>query len=261
MKIKVLAINGSPNPKGNTWYLLNEALKTAKEIKDVETDYISLAEVKMIGGCTGCLICHKQPSLEKLCRGYKEPDDINMILRRMLDAEAWFVGTPVYFGGVTAQLKILMDRSHPGQPCGRAWRNKVVGISTMAAERAGGAEATIDDIKHWLSNLDALPVSIGPARPDPGAGSFWGAAGVQGWPYMKWGKEGMNAVKEDMMGLQAARNLARRVIELAKAIKAGFAALPKEEIIYGYGAYLSSPEDSKKYEAFKRDDIDFHSNK
>ena len=61
------------------------------------------------------------------------------------------------------------------------------------------------------------------------------------------------------MGLQAARNLAKRVIELAKVIKAGFEALPKEEIIYGYGAYLSSPEDSKKYEAFKRDDIDFHS--
>lgn len=249
MKIKVLGINGSPTRRGNTWYILNEALKAASKIKDVEIDYVSVAEQKILGGCTGCLICHKAPSLEKLCRGYKEPDDINMILRKMLDAEAWIIGTPVYFGGMTAQLKALIDRSHPAQPCGRAWRNKVVGIVTMAMERAGGAEATIDDIRHWLTNCDAISVGIGPARPKPSCGSFWGAAGVQGWPDYKIGKEGINAVKEDYIGLQAARNLAKRVAELAKAIKAGFAALDKEDIIYGYGPV---DEPSEKYEAFKK---------
>lgn len=248
MKIKLLGISGSPTRRGNTWYILNHALEAASKIKDVETEYISVAEHYIQGGCTGCLICHKEPSLDLLCRGYKEPDDLNMILGKMLEAEAWLIATPVYFGGVTSQLKMLMDRSHPAQPCGRAWRNKVVGIITMAMERAGGAEATIDDIRHWLTNTDSITVGIGPERPKPSCGSFWGAAGCQGWPDYKIGKEGITAVKEDYIGLQSARNLTKRVVELAKAIKRGFETLDKEDIIYGYGPL---EEKSEKYEAFK----------
>jgi len=254
MKIKILGINGSPRRRGNTWVMVNDALKAASELKDVETEYISLADHKILGGCKACYICHLKPSLEELCRGYKEPDDVNMILRKMLEAEAWIIGTPVYFGGMTAQLKALIDRSHPAQPCGRAWRNKVCGVITMAVERAGGAEATIDDIRHWLGNIDAIGIGIGPARSGHGSGSFWGAAGVQGWPYYipTIKKEALNAVKQDVIGLESARNLGKRVAELAKAVKAGFASLEEGEIVWGYGPISGVHGD--KYEAYRKEE-------
>ena len=240
MKVKVLGINGSPRKRGNTWIMLNEALQAASELKDVETEYISVAEHKILGGCKYCMVCHKEPSLEELCRGYKEPDDVNMILRKMLGAEGWIIGTPVYLGGMTAQLKALVDRTFCGQPCGRAWRNRVCGVITMAYERAGGAEATMDDIRHWLMNADAILVGSGPVRPSQGCGSYWGAAGVQGWPrpiptLNKEGLDALSAVKQDIIGMEAARNLGRRVAELAKAVKAGFTSLDEGEIFCGYG--------------------------
>jgi multimeric flavodoxin WrbA len=52
MKIKVLGINGSPRKRGNTRIMLHEAIQAASELKDVETEYISLAEHKILGGCT-----------------------------------------------------------------------------------------------------------------------------------------------------------------------------------------------------------------
>jgi multimeric flavodoxin WrbA len=164
-----------------------------------------------------------------------------MILRKMLDAEGWIIGSPVYLGGMTSQLKTLIDRTHSAQPCGRAWRNKVCGIITMAAQRAGGAEATMDDIRHWLMNIDAINVGPGPARPSYGCGSFWGAAGVQGWPQFidTVRKEALNAVKQDHIGIGAAGNLGRRVAEMAKVIKAGFASLGEGETAWPYGPLRS----------------------
>lgn len=245
MRIKVLGINGSPRKQGNTRIMLNEALQAAASIKDVETQYISVAEQKILGGCVHCVICHKEPSLEKLCRGYKEPDDINMILQKMLDADAWIIGTPVYFGSMTSQLKALMDRTHPVQPCGKAFRNKVCGVITMAYERAGGSEATIDAIHHWLMNLDAIIIGHGPEKTKMGSGSYWGASGCQGWPQpisaaLKGGAR--DAVLQDEIGLHAARCLGKRVAEFAKAVKAGFEVLENEEIVWGYGPIEQPPE-------------------
>lgn len=246
MKIKVLGINGSPRRRANTRIMLNEALKAASKLRDVETEYISVAEHKILGGCTACFICHKKPSLIELCRGYKEPDDVNMILRKMLDAEAWIIGTPVYFGGVTAQLKCLIDRSHPVQPCGRAFRNKVCGVITMAYARMGGSEATIDDIHHWLMNLDAIVVGLGPERTGQGDSSYWGASGCQGWPQplSSTAKGAFEAVKQDAIGLTAARTLGKRVAELAKAVKTGFASLEEGETVWGYSP-VAEGADSK----------------
>ena len=251
MKIKVLGINGSPRKRGNTRIMLQEALQAASELKDVETEYISLAEHKILGGCTACFICHKKPSLEELCRGYKEPDDVNMILRKMLDAEAWLIGSPVYFGGVTAQLKSLIDRTHPAQPCGRAFRNKVCSVITMAYARMGGSEATIDDIHHWLMNLDAIIVGLGPERTGQGDSSYWGAAGCQGWPQAlpSTAKGALEGVKQDPIGLAAARTVGKRVAELAKAVKAGFGSLGEGETVWGHGRIGESAD--SKYRKYK----------
>ena len=102
--MKVIGISGSPRPEGNTTLLVREALNAIAE-EGIETEFISLAD-KELNPCIGCNICKEIGSCQII-------DDVDEILQKMKEADGIIVGSPVYFGGVTAQLKILMDRSRP----------------------------------------------------------------------------------------------------------------------------------------------------
>jgi multimeric flavodoxin WrbA len=232
MKVKILGISGSPR-HGNTDIMVKESLSSAKMLKDVETEFISLADCNIAGGCKSTYNCRKTP-LEKLCVDYK--DDANMIMGKMLEADGILVGVPVYWGGVTAQLKALIDRTMPIEFNGYAFRNKVGGALTVAFTREGGHESTIAEIHRWFLMHDMVVVSVGPERPKEGIGCFWGAAGLQGWPQsVSFGsdpKGSLSAVKQDTVGMNACRLIAKRVVEMAKVIKAGFSNLQKEELVW-----------------------------
>jgi hypothetical protein len=94
-------------------------------------------------------------------------------------------------------------------------------------------------------NLDAIIVGKGPDKIKMGSGSYWGASGCQGWPdpLPSVAKGSRSAVLQDKVGLHAARTLGKRVAELAKAVKAGFLNLEKEETVWGYGP-IEQPADS-----------------
>jgi hypothetical protein len=99
--------------------------------------------------------------------------------------------------------------THPAQPCGRAFRYKVCGVVTMAYARMGGSEATIDDSHHWLMNLDAIIVGLGPYIAADGGSRYWGAAGCQGWPCLlpSTAKGALEGVRQDQIVLTVARTL------------------------------------------------------
>lgn len=97
----VLGIVASPRPGGNTEILVNEALKAAREA-GADTD-IFLVAGKDIRGCDGCHSCGKT----KAC---KIQDDMQDLYNRMAAADAIIFGSPVYFHGVTAQAKAIIDR-------------------------------------------------------------------------------------------------------------------------------------------------------
>jgi len=101
-KIKVLGIMGSPRIKGNTDLLLDQALKGAKDNKaDIEkiiVDKLNIAGCKEYYGCLkdgNCVI----------------RDDMEAIYPKLLDADVIIVASPIFFYGLTAQLKALIDRS------------------------------------------------------------------------------------------------------------------------------------------------------
>lgn len=223
MRIKILGISGSTR-KGNTDIMVQESLAGAKEIGDVETEFISIRDYKIRDGCIACYLCGKEPSLEKLCLGVKD-DDVNLIYKKMMDAEGWIIGTPVYWGGITAQLKLIIDRTVCVEYAGFGFRNKVGGVVVTAADRNGGLEYAIADIHHWMQIHDMIVVGVGPERPRPTIGCYWGAAGLQGWPDHVSGRAGkvsLTAVKQDYIGIKAAQNLGKRVAEMARIIKIGF---------------------------------------
>ena len=100
---KVLVLLGSPRRKGNSAALAEAIARGAKAAgAEVETLYLhGLA----IAPCKACMACQKPRS-----KGCSIDDDMQPIYRKMLEADAWVLASPVYWFTLSAQLKLWMDR-------------------------------------------------------------------------------------------------------------------------------------------------------
>ena len=135
MKVKIIGVSGSPR-KGNTNILVKECLKAAETLRDVETEFIHLADYRIEGGCKACFKCFKKPSLEKLCQAYD--DELNLVLKKLMGGDGFIFGCPVYWGSITGQFKNFVDRMHPFSGLGRPLRNKPAGAVTVGLGKIAG---------------------------------------------------------------------------------------------------------------------------
>ena len=101
--MRVLGIVCSPREQGNTEIMVREALSAASEL-GAETE-VALVAGKTIAPCDACDGCRKTGD----CR---IEDDMQPIYEQMDRANALVFGTPVYLLNVTAQAKIIMDRTY-----------------------------------------------------------------------------------------------------------------------------------------------------
>lgn len=104
--MKVLAFNGSPRKNRNTATLLNKALEGAAS-QNAETELIHLYDINY-KGCASCFSC-------KLIGGKSYGkcalrDDLTPILKKVEEADAIVLGSPVYFGAVTGEMKSFIER-------------------------------------------------------------------------------------------------------------------------------------------------------
>ena len=100
---RVVAINGSPHEGfGNTSQML------AMLREDLEQQGLALEEIFLsqhrIEYCAGCGLC-----LEKGACWIR--DDHRVILKKVLEADAVILASPVYFLSVTGRMKTFLDRS------------------------------------------------------------------------------------------------------------------------------------------------------
>ncbi len=100
--MKVLGIMGSPRIKGNTDLLLDAALDGAKSqgagIEKLVVDKLNIAPCKEYYGCLkdgNCVI----------------RDDMDQVYPTLLEADRVIIASPIFFYGVSSQLKALIDRS------------------------------------------------------------------------------------------------------------------------------------------------------
>ncbi|MBM4349632.1 MAG: flavodoxin family protein, partial [Deltaproteobacteria bacterium] len=100
--MKVLGIFGSPRRGGNTEVLLEEVLKGA-EREGAKTDRIYLTDYA-ITPCKECHGCDQTGQCVIL-------DDMEKIYPKLLESDIIFLGSPIFFYGVTAWAKALIDRS------------------------------------------------------------------------------------------------------------------------------------------------------
>lgn len=104
--MNVLAINGSPRRKGNTATLLEHALQGARD-KGAETDLVHLYGLDY-KGCTSCFACKKIGG--KSYGHCAMQDDITPLLARIREAGALILGSPLYFGVETGQMRSFLER-------------------------------------------------------------------------------------------------------------------------------------------------------
>ena len=104
--MKVMAVNGSPRKTWNTATLLKKALKGAAS-QGADTELIHLYDLNF-NGCISCFACK--------IRGGKSygrcavKDGLAPILKKIEAADALILGSPIYFGNVSGEMRSFMER-------------------------------------------------------------------------------------------------------------------------------------------------------
>jgi len=104
--MKVMAFNGSPRKKWNTATLLTKALEGAAS-NGAEPELVHLYGLDY-KGCISCFKCKKIGG--KSYGRCAVRDDLTPVFKRVEKADAVILGSPIYFGTVTGEMKSFMER-------------------------------------------------------------------------------------------------------------------------------------------------------
>lgn len=131
--MKIVGLCCSPRAGGNTEGLMEKALEGARQ-EGAEAELFSLAG-RDISPCDGCGACHRTG----VCH---IRDDMQTVHSMMAAADGIIFGAPVYFYGMTAQMKALVDRTFAPPAPGQSLANKVGGVIVVA-----GSVGVVDVVK------------------------------------------------------------------------------------------------------------------
>ena len=101
--MKVLLLNGSPKPNGNTNRALEEVAKTL-QAEGIDTEILHVAS-KVTRGCIGCGGCKGTGRCV-----FGDEDMVNEALAKMEQADGLIIGSPVYFASPNGTLISFLDR-------------------------------------------------------------------------------------------------------------------------------------------------------
>jgi len=184
---RIVAVCCSPRKGKTTAASLKVCLSAAAEVAPgVETELIELAGMDIpvfnpAGGGSG--------DFSKFAGKLSDPKVGGII-----------VGTPVYFGNMTSLCKAFLDHCIVFRKKGFALANKVAGVLAVGGARNGGQEMTIQSVQTAL--LCQEMIVVGDGRPTAHFGATVWSGGQQN-------------VTGDAFGMGTAKNLGRRVAEVA----------------------------------------------
>jgi multimeric flavodoxin WrbA len=101
--IRLLGISGSPR-LASTDYVVKDALDYAKQKHAAQTEYITLHK-RTIGFCNHCDFCVRKRE------GCIQKDGMEEIYEKFSLADAVLIGTPVYQGTLSGQVKTMLRRA------------------------------------------------------------------------------------------------------------------------------------------------------
>jgi multimeric flavodoxin WrbA len=104
--MKVIGINGSPRKKWNTATLVSKALDGAAS-QGAETELINLYDLNY-KGCVSCFACKLKTG--KSYGHCAVNDDLKAVLEKIEEADAIILGSPIYLGNVTGEMRSFLER-------------------------------------------------------------------------------------------------------------------------------------------------------
>jgi len=189
----VVGINGSSNKEGNTSFLLKYILEETEKL-GCKYEIINAGEAVLSSKVPFCIGC-STPCNGKCYEGTLLDDAFKLISQ----ADAIIVGSPVYFGTLSAQIKAFFDKTRKvrGE---KIWINKVGAGVTVGASKYGGQETTLRAIHDILLVHGITIVGDGHEEFD---------AGHQGVCAQR-------PAKDDEFALKRAKVMARRIVSMIK---------------------------------------------
>jgi multimeric flavodoxin WrbA len=104
--MNVIAVNGSPRKDWSTGTLLKSALDGAESV-GARTKLVHLYDLGY-QGCTSCFSCKRKGNTTGgLCA---MRDDLRAVLTEVLECDVLVLGSPVYFGDVTGEMRSFLER-------------------------------------------------------------------------------------------------------------------------------------------------------
>jgi multimeric flavodoxin WrbA len=183
----ILGICGSPR-KMATEFVLEKALKMLEE-KGFKTQLFTVRG-KNIRPCRHCDYCIK--NAECVIK-----DDMYQLYPLIKGAEGFVIATPVYNGGVSAQIKIIIDRTRAALAADpRSLMRKPGMAIAVGGDRMGGQELAIQQIHTFYILNGMIPVS----------GGFFGS----NLGATIWSRDTLEGAKEDEEGQRSLRKTVRR---------------------------------------------------
>lgn len=189
--MKALLVNGSPRPKGCTFTALSELAKPLEE-NGIETEIIQIGN-KDIRGCIACRKCHSTGSGKCIF-----DDIVNKVAPKFAEADAFVIGSPVYFASPAGGAVAFLDRLFFSTL--NVDKTMKVGAAVVSCRR-GGNTATFDMLNKYFT-MTGMPV-----------------VSSQYWNMVYGGSP--EEVLQDEEGLQTMRTLGRNMAFLMKSIQLG----------------------------------------
>lgn len=193
--LKIIAISGSLRKGKTTAAALQICLEAAQAVapNQIEVELIELAGLKIDASVAAGV---QLPPDER--------DDFLPLIPKLSDprVRGIIVGSPVYFGSMSSLCKAFIERCTVFRK-DNSWCNKVAGVLAVGGARNGGQELTIQCIQAALMGFEMIVV--GDSRPTSHRGAtLWNASKDEG-------------ISKDEWGQGTAKNLGRRVAEVARA--------------------------------------------
>lgn len=132
--MRVLIFNGSPRRKGNSVHFIRNIRQSIeKNIEGSEVDVLDTNSMEFMP----CQACERCKAKEGKC---VFNDDTNDMVEKVIAADVILFVTPVYFWGVTAQIKVAIDKLYCLSGYSGNLEGKKVGIISIGGAALNGAQ-------------------------------------------------------------------------------------------------------------------------
>ena len=104
---KIIVIDGGPRKNFNTASMLQKFAEGATSVSsDIEVKTIRLYGLDY-KGCMSCMACKIKGKASNVC---KFKDALTPVLEEIAEADGLVLGSPIYFGDVTGQMRTFLER-------------------------------------------------------------------------------------------------------------------------------------------------------